>query len=50
MYTRKTEYPFLKDEDGLIKEALAKKLPMIGVCAWGAAHGKGSRSKGYKRK
>ncbi|MBI4745934.1 MAG: gamma-glutamyl-gamma-aminobutyrate hydrolase family protein [Deltaproteobacteria bacterium] len=27
-----TEYPFLKDEDRLIKEALAKKLPMIGVC------------------
>jgi len=27
-----TEYPFLKDEDKLIKEALAKKLPMIGVC------------------
>lgn len=26
------EYPFLKDEDRLIKEALAKKLPMIGVC------------------
>jgi len=27
-----TEYPFLKDEDRLIKEAFAKKLPMIGVC------------------
>lgn len=27
-----TEYPFLKDEDMLIKEALSKKLPMIGVC------------------
>jgi GMP synthase-like glutamine amidotransferase len=27
-----TEYPFLKDEDRLIKEALTKKLPMIGVC------------------
>src|SRR4030066_411251 len=27
-----TEYTFLKDEDRLIKEALAKKLPMIGVC------------------
>jgi len=27
-----TEYPFLKDEDRLIKEALALKLPMIGVC------------------
>lgn len=26
------EYPFLKDEDRLIKEALAKRLPMIGVC------------------
>jgi len=26
------EYPFLKDEDRLIKEALAKKLPTIGVC------------------
>lgn len=27
-----TEYPFLKDEDRLIKEALARKIPMIGVC------------------
>lgn len=27
-----TEYPFLKDEDGLIKEALAKKMPMVGIC------------------
>ncbi len=26
------EYPFLKDVDRLMKEALAKKLPMIGVC------------------
>lgn len=26
------ESPFLKDEDRLIKEALSKKLPMIGVC------------------
>ncbi len=26
------EYPFLKDEDRLIKEALAKKIPIIGVC------------------
>lgn len=26
------EYPFLKDEDRLIKEALIKKIPMIGVC------------------
>ncbi|MDO8446606.1 MAG: type 1 glutamine amidotransferase [Deltaproteobacteria bacterium] len=26
------EYPFLKDEDRLIKEALSKGLPMIGVC------------------
>lgn len=26
------EYPFLKDEDRLIKAALSKKLPMIGVC------------------
>lgn len=25
-------YPFLKDEDRLIKEAYSKKLPMIGVC------------------
>lgn len=27
-----TEYPFLTDEDRLIKEALVKKIPMIGVC------------------
>jgi GMP synthase-like glutamine amidotransferase len=26
------EYPFLKEEDRLIKEALSKKIPMIGVC------------------
>ena len=26
------EFPFLKDEDRLIKEALTKRLPMIGVC------------------
>ena len=26
------EFPFLKDEDRLIKEALAMRLPMIGVC------------------
>lgn len=26
------EFPFLKDEDRLIKDALAKRLPMIGVC------------------
>jgi GMP synthase-like glutamine amidotransferase len=26
------EYPFLKEEDGLIKEALSRNLPMIGVC------------------
>lgn len=26
------EFPFLKYEDKLIKEALAKRLPMIGVC------------------
>lgn len=26
------EFPFLRDEDRLIKEALAKNIPMIGVC------------------
>lgn len=26
------KYPFLKEEDGLIKEALSKKIPMIGIC------------------
>lgn len=26
------EYPFLKEEDRLIKEALSKKIPIIGIC------------------
>ena len=26
------EYPFLKDEDRLIKEALSKEIPMLGIC------------------
>lgn len=26
------EYPFLRDEDRIIKEALARRLPMVGVC------------------
>lgn len=39
------EYPFLKDEDRLIKEALSKKLPMIGVCLGAQLMAKASRAK-----
>ena len=39
------EYPFLKDEGRLIKEALSKKLPMIGVCLGAQLMAKASRAK-----
>ncbi len=39
------EYPFLKDEDRLIKEALAKKIPMIGVCLGAQLMAKASGAK-----
>lgn len=45
-----TTYPFLKDEDRLIKEALAKKIPMIGVCLGAQLMAKAAGSKVTKGK
>ncbi len=44
------EYPFLKDEDGLIKEALSKKFPMIGVCLGAQLMAKAAGAKVVKGK
>lgn len=44
------EYPFLKDEDRLIKEALSMRLPMIGVCLGAQLMAKAAGAKVVKGK